>query len=463
MNFIKDFEKMKSNKMIEDEIFVADDASETSGVKKSVQKKHKKKKKSKKAKLVTAGIIIAIVLCVGCLIAFNFDTVLAAFGISSDMSEGLQDNKKYTMLTAKEKLFEDVDLNSLFGTDTINILLFGLDGDESRDSEYTTFRSDTIILVSINFTNKTLSMVSVPRDSYVDIYSRGGRAKINSCFYYGSLNVEGSDETENFNAGVEVLKGTVSDLFGGIPINYYVGVDMDAATQIVDDIGGVYYEHPGDVYAAGLYQFPGGNRVYSGYEFLVMARNRDYSEGDIQRTSVQRDLIKALFNQVKTMKITKLPKVISTAMKAMKTDMKVRDAVSLGLSLMKDFDSSSISSATFPGTFGNLYGISYWIIDQSARVDFIASNYGISTSYLSQDPTFIAAEGEVPADEDTIVPPGSTTGTGEEGTEGGGSGTEGGGSGTEGGGSGTEGGGSGTEGGGSGTEGGGSGTEGGGE
>ena len=345
----------------------------------------KKKGRGLKIALTVVGVIVLLVV----FLLTNYQMVLGWFGINKDFSSKLKENEKFSMLSIKESIYNNFDSKLVLGDiNTINILLFGLDENEERESEYTIFRPDTIILVSVNFETKKISMLSIPRDSYVPIYGRGGKDKINTCFYYGSYMDYNTNE-ELFQNGVNTLVGTVSDLLGGIPINYYVGVNMDTAAAVVDAIGGVYFELDKDVYLDDDTLFyTAQSRVWDGNSFINLARLRGYPGGDVDRTAMQQRLLKALFDAVKGIKLSKIPGVIKIAYESINTNIDMKTAVSFVLAAM-DIDTSNITTVTMPGMFGNYYGISYWIINQSARVPLIQQLYGITASYQEQDPTLI--------------------------------------------------------------------------
>jgi LCP family protein required for cell wall assembly len=352
------------------------------GAEKIKTKKKKKKKKGRGLKILT--IILSIIIIIA--------TVTVAYlqglvGGESVFGQDFKNSKKYQKLYKKYNLYSDIDADSAFSdTNVINILMFGIDENEERLDDYEIFRPDTIILVSINLSTSEISMISIPRDSYVSIYGRNGKDKINACFYYGSLETDSDDSDVIFDCGVETLIGTVSDLLGGIPIDYYIGIDMDGVVGIIDYLGGVEVDVPEKVDTNYLYLEP-GPQVMSGATFLTYARCREYSGGDIDRVSIQQMLLIDLFENIKQQPITKFPSLIGRVFKIVKTNITFKQALSLGMTLVNNFSSENISTETMPGMFGNYYGISYWVINQSERVDLIYEYFGITVREDSQDPT----------------------------------------------------------------------------
>lgn len=376
------------------------------------RKKKKKKKLTKRQKLKRWMIAVCSVLIAGILIAGNMTTILMWTGLGSlsNFSGDLSGNKKYQKLAIKSTLYDNLSSNISFGdTDVINILFFGLDQNVERESEYTTFRPDTIMLVSVNLKTKEIQIISIPRDTYVSIYGRSGKDKINSCFYYGSLNADSEDEY--FDEGVKCLEGTVSQLLGGIPINYYVEVDMDGVPEIIDTLGGVTVTLDENIYHDGTLAYAKGTQTLDGNAFITLARLRDYTGGDIDRVAMQQKLMLVLFDEVtSSSNIMKLPQLISKTFDILTTDLSFKQITTLAFTL-KDFNPSNISTDTMPGTYGNLNGISYWIVVQSERVTFIKEHFGITVKQGTQDSTYIPKASDTPTTDTTTTAPTTTTPT----------------------------------------------------
>jgi anionic cell wall polymer biosynthesis LytR-Cps2A-Psr (LCP) family protein len=118
-------------------------------------------------------------------------------------------------LSPEEQLRAQADLD--FMKNKVNILMLGWDESPERDDEDSelyrdennNFRSDVLMLATIDFEKKTVDLISVPRDTYAPIYNTKGRWKINAAFAKG-----GSAEGDGF----EYAMKTVSNLLG-VPID----------------------------------------------------------------------------------------------------------------------------------------------------------------------------------------------------------------------------------------------------
>jgi anionic cell wall polymer biosynthesis LytR-Cps2A-Psr (LCP) family protein len=75
------------------------------------------------------------------------------------------------------------------GGKTVNLVLLGFDRSAARDTGTSLFRPDTIIIAAIDTRSASISMVSIPRDSYVQIHGRDRYDKINHSYMYGYYSV----------------------------------------------------------------------------------------------------------------------------------------------------------------------------------------------------------------------------------------------------------------------------------
>ncbi|GGF30717.1 transcriptional regulator LytR [Halobacillus andaensis] len=168
---------------------------------------------------------------------------------------------------AKEKVEEE---------EPINVLLLGVD---ERDND--TGRADTMIVLSLDPANNRMQMVSIPRDTRTEISGEGTTDKINHSYAYG---------------GSEMAVNTVED-FLDIDLDYYVRMNMDGLSQMVDAVGGIEVSND-QSFSQGGYDFKEGNIELNGDEALAYVRMRkDDPEGDAGRNDRQREVIQGTIDQ----------------------------------------------------------------------------------------------------------------------------------------------------------------------
>jgi LCP family protein required for cell wall assembly len=167
-------------------------------------------------------------------------------------------------------------------------------------------RSDTVMLVRADPETKSISMMSFPRDLFVQIHCPGRApfgARINNA--YATCGTKGTLET--------VRKLT------GLPINYLITVNFRGFRQLVDATGGVWMDvdrryfndRGGDFGYATINLFPGYQRL-GGYQALDFVRYR-HTDNDLYRVARQQLFVRAFKDQIKSSTgLLDLPKVLKT-------------------------------------------------------------------------------------------------------------------------------------------------------
>lgn len=180
------------------------------------------------------------------------------------------------------------------GDERVTFLLMGID---RRPGEPFISRTDTMMLVSINPTRQTASILSVPRDLYVVIPGQG-RDRINTAFVYGSAG--------NNPAGGAALAMQTIEYNLGVRVNHYVMIDFAAFINAVDAIGGIDVQVPYDIYDPEfpdmnygydpLY-IPAGLQHFDGLTALKYARTR-HQDNDFYRAQRQQQVILAVRSKI---------------------------------------------------------------------------------------------------------------------------------------------------------------------
>ncbi|AIY06304.1 transcriptional regulator [Planococcus sp. PAMC 21323] len=164
---------------------------------------------------------------------------------------------------------QEVDLND---QDPFSVLLLGVD--EREDDRG---RSDTMVVMTINPTDKSTKMVSIPRDTYTEIVGRGTTDKINHAYAFG---------------GIEMSMATVENLLD-IPIDYVLQVNMEGFQDIVDAVGGVEVNN-----TLAFDEFEKGTLELDGEEALAYVRMRKQDpEGDFGRQNRQKQVIQGIMKK----------------------------------------------------------------------------------------------------------------------------------------------------------------------
>lgn len=261
----------------------------------------------------------------------------------------------------------------------VNILLMGFDRDASREGVYSIFRPDTLMIASLDLKNRDVSLISIPRDSYVKIANSEIYDKINHSYMYGYRR-EGAGDAHQ--SGIDTTIGTVEDFLGGVPIHYYVSVDMDGVREMVDRVGGVYFDVKYPVrsdFGRGYLMLDEGYQLLDGNKFLTYVRDRSVG-GDFGRAARQQEIMIEAFSQIKKRgKIWDIPALYSSARHSMETNLNKAQIVQLALLGLR-VKADTISTHVFTGSIqfapqGGL-DISYVVIDEQLRVQLIKEVFG---------------------------------------------------------------------------------------
>jgi LCP family protein required for cell wall assembly len=193
-----------------------------------------------------------------------------------------------------------------------NIVLLGSD----RRPGSAAWRTDSIIIVSIDSTNNIVRLLSIPRDLWVYIPGHGYN-RINTADLWGELARQGS--------GPERVKQTIHHNLG-IPIHYYIHIDFAGFVKIIDTVGGIDVDVdcplPDIKLSAGMHHMDGKLA-------LRYARSR-YSTNDFDRGRRQRKVLMALWDQALTLNIIpKLPQLWWTMANSFQTDLTLDQVINL--------------------------------------------------------------------------------------------------------------------------------------
>lgn len=231
------------------------------------------------------------------------------------------------------------------GNERVTVLLMGAD---SRPSERGRARprTDSMMLLMIDPQTKVASVLSIPRDLYVDIPGYGLN-RINTAYVLGGGDL--AMETMQYNLGLRV--------------NYYVLVEFDAFVALVDEIGGIDIyvpqtiydpEYPDMNYGYDPFYITAGQHHMDGATALKYARTR-HSDSDFNRARRQQDVLFAIRDHVLSldmlpMLVQKSPVLYDTLSDSIETNLTLEQIVSLAL-LAQDVPRENIRTGVIDGNY----------------------------------------------------------------------------------------------------------------
>lgn len=231
--------------------------------------------------------------------------------------------------------------------EVVTFLLLGSDTSNPQNAG----RTDVIMLVFVNRTANTLSMLSVPRDLYVYIPERGMQ-RINTAYGFGE---NGGGEGGGSALLIETVRHNL-----GIEVDYHARVDFNDFRDIVNGVGGVEIAvdcaiqdwrltepglDPSDANNWELFTLPVGMHLMDGDLALWYARSRRTSS-DFDRGHRHQALMLALWRRVTELGLlNQLPDIWTQVVETVDTDVTLQDAVGL-LPVLASIDASQIQSFT---------------------------------------------------------------------------------------------------------------------
>lgn len=245
--------------------------------------------------------------------------------------------------------------------DVVNILVLGLDiGDIDNQGNESIKRTDTMLLISYNPSNKNTTIVSIPRDTLIN--ENGSRYKINAAYPMG---------------GDLKVVSVVEELLP-VDINYLVKIDYEAFRGIIDAIGGVEMDIEQDMFydddGQNLHiNFKKGTTVLldgkKAEEFFRWRKNNDgtgLATGDLGRIENQHKLINKVIDKLKSpTTIFKANKILNCVAENIDTNMPGSTMIKYGLKIM----SSETKITTLQGEPQMIGGLSYLVVDENKNME----------------------------------------------------------------------------------------------
>ncbi|MDV2582833.1 LCP family protein [Alkalibacillus haloalkaliphilus] len=257
-------------------------------------------------KKLLIGTLVTFLLAAGGVTYYFFNLYQEA---EKAVTESYQDLERGEHSEQRE---EEVDPSE----DNISILFVGVDDSDTRQG--TSSLADALVLATFNKDDLSVNMVSIPRDSYVDVSYQYSKDKINHTHGYGGL-----DETIS----------VVEDLLD-VPVDYYVRLDFMAFVDTVDALGGVdfdvpYYLEETDSTDQGTVVIQPGEQTLNGEEALAMARTRQH-DNDLERGNRQMEILESIIDQTLSFSsITRYNSLIQSIGDRMTTNISFDQLVSL--------------------------------------------------------------------------------------------------------------------------------------
>lgn len=235
--------------------------------------------------------------------------------------------------------------------DPYYVLLLGSDAREGD----TVSRTDSMILTRVDVTKNQITMISIPRDTKVDIAGHGTQ-KINAAYAFDGVS--------------GAIKAT--EQLTGVKVNETAIVHFDGIASLVDAVGGITVDVPvevNDPNYTGLVLSTGPQQM-DGETALLFSRVRHgFALGDYQRQIDQQLVIQAIIEKARSLPPTELPRVAGDMGTLLDTSMRCYDAIPLFVRMLGG--SPTIYQVSIPSTTDTIDGVSYVIADENALANMM--------------------------------------------------------------------------------------------
>ena len=238
----------------------------------------------------------------------------------------------------KNELNEET-LASFSGYTTI--ALFGLDNREF--GELDTGLSDVIMIVSINNDTKDIKLVSVYRDTYLDVGPEGEKSfnKANSAYAFGGPERAVSMLNKNLDLDIDSYitfdfysVAEAVDIMGGVTVEITSEAELEELNRVIDETN--WYLDRESPLIDSL-----GEHTLDGVQAVSYARIRKLEGGDYKRAQRQRIILSKMMEKAKDANLVTLNKLIKTVMPDIQSDLSEADLISMARVMVGyDFDDS---------------------------------------------------------------------------------------------------------------------------
>jgi LCP family protein required for cell wall assembly len=255
--------------------------------------------------LISIGILgLVLAVLIGGAVWFLTERYAGNIDRIGDVFDDLDENARPAPATPAEEASSDPVTFLLVGSDTRGETLAGEDPDG---------RSDAIMIARFAADRRHAQLISIPRDSWVDIPGHG-KNKINASYAFG---------------GPSLLIQTVEQLTQ-VRIDHYVAIDFDGIIQVTDDLGGV------DVVLAeetsnGPYTFPAGlNHLNGDQARWYLGQRYGLPGGDFDRVKRQQQYLRAMFGKLFSSDTFTNPSRLDSALLAVTSAVSIDDSLGNG-------------------------------------------------------------------------------------------------------------------------------------
>lgn len=305
---------------------------------------------------------------------FDIETAAPMETTTAELPEG--DTPPETTAPVTEKA-EDPKPTYVRNTESVNFLVMGRDKDS--------WNTDVMMIANFNMREGSISIMQIPRDTYIRTDSVHGR--LNAALATVRNSIRAANPKMSYN---DLLRNSMSEIVAilektlCIQLDGYVHVDLAGFRAIINAIGGVYMNVPyamdyEDPYQNLTIHLEPGWQLLDGAKSEMFVRFRSgYVQADIGRIDAQKIFMTALFKQLKNnLSLSKVPALVEQVFKYVTTDVPLTDIIIYAKELL-GVDMEKISMMTLRGTAQQTKtGAWYYVMNRASALEMVNRYFNV--------------------------------------------------------------------------------------
>ncbi len=268
------------------------------------------------------------------------------------------------------------DIEEYFDERVVNVAVMGLHNRREDNTFGEVYFVDTILITSVNFDRDSVTMLAVPRDSYVEIAHAGDKDRIRQSYSYGFDAAEEEGLDEQHAEGMRYAVDTIGGLWDEIELHYYIAMDIQGLEQLVNSLGGVYYNVERDMIGPTPREsLEAGPQMLDGRGYLTYLTYREEdARDDLNRMERQKSLLLATFDYFQEMGLFRYVIPTYAAYREhVRTDLNFNQVTALTLFAGERLEADAIYDYSLQGEYftrddDDTY---YLALDESSKQDLV--------------------------------------------------------------------------------------------
>jgi LCP family protein required for cell wall assembly len=243
------------------------------------------------------------------------------------------------------------------------------------------YNADVIMVAAFDKKNGKLNVLSIPRDTMVDV-TRSNK-KINACYGVGK------SDTNKVSDGVAGISKALKTVIGFAP-DYYCVIKFEGFQKLVDAIGGVTYNVEQNLVKTDgppYINIKKGLQKLNGEQALNLVRFRGYPTGDLKRIETAQGFIKATMKQVLTIQnVPKIPELAGIVSQNLSSNLSAGEMIWFATEINKLDKDNDIKFQTVPiAGMGSYNGQSYVYADAEGTVELVNETVNPFVKPITED------------------------------------------------------------------------------